>query len=176
MRAPSSSGAHCPVLDNELVERAREAIELRAKQVDVYLTAARIVRTIDQRVTDALAARGLDITSAQVNVLVVLVQARRPLTGAELARTMALSEVTVGRLVRTLVERGWVTRDPDPGDRRAFRVAPTARTYEEFPAFLVIVNALSDEGWAGIPEEDVDLTLATQRRVWRNLSAGRDPG
>ena len=151
----------------------RTDIALRAKQVDVYLTASRIVRTIDQRVTDALAAEGLDITSAQVNVLVVLVQARRPLTGAELARSMALSEVTVGRLVRTLAEHGWVTRDPDPDDRRASRVAPTKRTYDEFPRFLEIVNGLSEEAWVGIDEEDIAVTLDTERRVWDNLSAER---
>ena len=133
--------------------------------------ASRVVRTIDQRVTEALAAVGLDVTSAQVNVLVVLVQARRPLAAAELARQMALSEVTVGRLVRTLAEHGWVTREHDPRDARVFRVAPTQRTYDEFPRFLEIVNRLSEEGWRGIPEEQIDVTLETERQVWRNLSA-----
>ena len=153
------------------VKRTREDIALRAKQVEVYLVASRIVRTIDQRVTDGLAAVGLDITSAQVNVLVVLVQARRPMAAAELARAMALSEVTVGRLVRTLAERGWVTRSPDPSDARAFEVAPTQRTYDEFPRFLEVVNRLSEEGWRGVGERDIDVTLETQRGVWRNLSA-----
>ena len=157
--------------DNHLVKRSQARIELRAKQVEVYLTASRIVRAIDQRVTAGLAAQGLDVTSAQVNVLVVLVQARRAMAGAELARAMALSEVTVGRLVRTLSERGWVTREPDPADARVVRVAPTQRTYDEFPRFLEIVNALSEEGWRGIAETEVDVTLETERRVWANLSA-----
>ena len=139
--------------DNGPVPPTRTDVALRAKQVDVYLMASRIVRTIDQRVTDKLAAQGLDVTSAQVNVLVVLIQARRALSGAELARAMALSEVTVGRLVRTLAERGWVTREPDPSDRRAWSVAPTQRTYDEFPRFLDIVNGLSEEAWVGIDEE-----------------------
>jgi DNA-binding MarR family transcriptional regulator len=152
------------------VKRSRAVIELRAKQVEVYLMAARIVRAIDQRVTEGLAAQGLDVTSAQVNVLVVLVQARRPMTAVELARALALSEVTIGRLVRTLLERGWVTRDPDPSDGRAYRVAPTQRTYDEFPRFLEIVNSLAEEGWRGIGEDELDVTLETERRVWRNLS------
>jgi MarR family transcriptional regulator for hemolysin len=135
--------------------------------------ASRIVRTIDQRVTDKLAAQGLDVTSAQVNVLVVLIQAQRPLSGAELARAMALSEVTIGRLVRTMAERGWVTRDPDPSDRRAWSVTPTQRTYDEFPRFLEIVNGLSEDAWVGIDEEDIAVTLETERRVWENLSAER---
>jgi MarR family transcriptional regulator for hemolysin len=152
------------------VKRSKELIELRAKQVEVYLMASRIVRAIDQRVTEGLAAQGLDVTSAQVNLLGVLVQARRPLAAAELARLMALSEVTVGRLVRTLAERGWVTREPDPEDARAFRVAPTQRTYDEFPRFLEIVNALADDAWSGIGEDEVEVTLATERKVWANLS------
>ena len=164
-------GTNCRARDNDRVTRTRTDLELRAKQVDIYLTASRIVRTIDQRVTDRLAAVGLDVTSAQVNVLVVLIQARRPLSGAELARSMALSEVTVGRLVRALAERGWVTRDPDPADRRAWRVAPTRRTYDEFPRFLQIVNDLSEGAWAGVTEEEIDVTLETERSVWRNLNA-----
>ena len=160
--------------DNGAVPPTRTDVALRAKQVDVYLMASRIVRTIDQRVTDKLAAHGLDVTSAQVNLLVVLIQAQRPLSGAELARAMALSEVTVGRLVRTLAERGWVTRDPDPSDRRAWKVTPTQRTYDEFPRFIDIVNGLSEEAWVGIDEEDIAVTLETERRVWDNLSAERD--
>ena len=150
----------------------RAEIELRAKQVEAYLTAARIVRTIDQRVTVELAAQKLDVTAAQVNVLVVLVQERRPLTGAELSRLMALSEVSVGRLVRALVDRGWVTRERDPADRRAFGVTPTSRTFEEFPRFIEIVNELSEEGWAGIDAPEVEAILDVERRVWRNLSGG----
>jgi len=153
------------------MKRTAELIELRAKQVEVYLTASRIVRAIDQRVNEGLAAQGLDITSAQVNVLVVLVQARKPLAAAELARLMALSEVTVGRLVRTLADHGWVTREPVPGDARALGIVPTQRTYDEFPRFLEIVNQLSEDGWRAISEAEVDVTLDTHRRVWRNLSA-----
>jgi len=155
--------------------RTRTDVELRAKQVDVYMHASRIVRAIDQRVTDRLSAVGLDVTSAQVNVLVVLIEARRPLSGAELSRSMALSEVTVGRLVRTLADRGWVTREPDPVDRRAWQVEPTQRTYDEFPRFLEIVNDLSEQAWAGVSEEDVDTTRATERHVWRNLTEGPEP-
>ena len=166
----------CPIRDNDPVDDRRALLELRAKQVEVYLTAARIVRAIDQRVTDGLAAQGLDVTSAQVNVLVVLMQAQRPLTAVEIARVMALSEVTVGRLVRALADRGWVTREPDPADRRASRVAPTQRTYDEFPRFLEIVNNLSEQGWAGIGPGEVEATLDVQRRVWANLSSAPDPG
>ena len=158
------------VRHNGPVKQTRAVVELRAKQVEVYLMASRIVRAIDQRVTEELAAQGLHVTSAQVNVLVVLVQARRPMAAAELARALALSEVTVGRLVRALAERGWVTREPDPSDGRAFEVAPTQRTYDEFPRFLQIVNGLSEEGWDGVDEEALDVTLETERRVWGNLS------
>ena len=45
-----------------------------------------------------------------------------------------------------------------------------AHTYDEFPRFLEIVNQLSEEGWRDIPEEQIDVTLETERQVWRNLS------
>lgn len=42
-----------------------------------------------------------------------------PLGQHELGRRLRLQKSTVSRLVSQMVGRGWVVREPDPGDRRA---------------------------------------------------------
>jgi DNA-binding MarR family transcriptional regulator len=42
-----------------------------------------------------------------------------PLGQHELGRRLRLQKSTVSRLVTQMVGRGWVVREPDPGDRRA---------------------------------------------------------
>ena len=57
-----------------------------------------------------------DVTPQQAAVLMVLFQARRPLTARELAEHQGVSQPTVGRFIKALEQQGWVTRDADPND------------------------------------------------------------
>jgi DNA-binding MarR family transcriptional regulator len=59
---------------------------------------------------------GEETTMPQFRVLAML--AERPQTTSGLARHRRVSLPAMGALVQALVERGWVTRVPDPNDRR----------------------------------------------------------
>jgi DNA-binding MarR family transcriptional regulator len=55
-------------------------------------------------------------TLMQTRALFFLLE--RPLTTSELARKRKISMQSASVLVQNMVERGWVTRTPDPNDRR----------------------------------------------------------
>jgi DNA-binding MarR family transcriptional regulator len=59
---------------------------------------------------------GEDTTMPQYRVLTHL--AETPMTLSTLAKKRFVSLQSMGELVQTLVERGWVVRTPDPNDRR----------------------------------------------------------
>jgi DNA-binding MarR family transcriptional regulator len=59
---------------------------------------------------------GDDTTMPQFRVLTYL--AEGPLTVSALARRRRVTLQSMGELVQTLVERGWIARAPDPTDRR----------------------------------------------------------
>ena len=61
-------------------------------------------------------AAGEETTMPQFRVLSYLYE--RPLTVSDIARRRMVSFQSAGELVQTLVSRGWVTRTPDPNDRR----------------------------------------------------------
>jgi DNA-binding MarR family transcriptional regulator len=66
---------------------------------------------------------GEDTTMPQFRVMAYLCEG--PLTLSALARKRRVSLQAAGELVQSLVERGWVTRSPDPTDRRQWLLALT---------------------------------------------------
>ncbi len=66
---------------------------------------------------------GEDTTMPQFRVMAYLCE--NPLTLSALARKRRVSLQAAGELVQALVERGWVTRSPDPTDRRQSLLALT---------------------------------------------------
>jgi DNA-binding MarR family transcriptional regulator len=75
----------------------------------------RIVVTAVQR------EAGADTTMSQFRVLALL--AAQPQTLSALARQRRVSLQSMGALVQSLVERGWIVRTPDPQDRRQHSLA-----------------------------------------------------
>lgn len=79
---------------------------------------ARIGRALDRH------ARGQDLTRTQVSVLGTVV-VRGPIGMGELAAIEGLNPTMLSRLAAKLTAAGLLTRDADPGDRRAVRLVAT---------------------------------------------------
>lgn len=54
--------------------------------------------------------------------MLLVLRRRGPLPQSEVARIMALEKSWISRAVDKLVAAGWVSREPDPGDRRSVRL------------------------------------------------------
>ena len=68
-------------------------------------------------------ARAHDLTAQQLQLVCVLIG--EPLGMTELSRLMRLERSSMTGLVDRVQKRGLVAREPDPADRRAWRVALT---------------------------------------------------
>ena len=64
-----------------------------------------------------------ETTMMQVSVLFHI--QKQPITASELAKKRRVSLQAASVLVRGLVERGWVVREPDPHDRRQYMLQLT---------------------------------------------------
>lgn len=135
---------------------ARPDLALRRVQTQLLVDLTRIRHASEAIVERRLAEEGLtDITPAQANALLVLVNARSPLTAARLAEALSVSEVTVGRFVRALEAEGWVERRPDPDDSRARLLEVTEKTRDHLPAFIRVTNAVLDLAFAGVGRDEL---------------------
>lgn len=147
----------------------------RRRATDSFLHIGRIQREIT-RLTAALFEKvGInDVTPAQANALVVLFQAREPLTARQLAEHLALSEVTVSRFVHALEQTGWIERERSPDDKRAFLLKPTAKAYDTLPRFIKVSNQLIDAAFEDFSREQLARMAGDIERVTHNL--GRADG
>jgi len=86
----------------------------------------------------------LDITVAQCDVLLAM-ENRDTSTIVELADVLGLDKSTISRTVDALVERGYMSRETDPDDRRYNRLALT----ESGRSHCDAINELGDK-WTAV--------------------------
>jgi len=149
--------------------RSKE-LALRRLQTEATLSFARLHRELVRHTATIMHEFGLeDITPAQAAVLMVLFQSPEPLTARQVAHEMALSEVTVGRFVRTLEQTGWVERQADDADNRALLILLTRRARKAFPRYTRVSNRVMDEAFDGISESALKSMSKTLAAIGENL-------
>ncbi len=147
-------------------ERAR-----RRLQTETVLAFSRVHQQILRRSAELLEGAGIDgITPARANALIVLFNAREPINARELARQLAISEVTVSRFIRKMEEDGWVERAPDPDDGRAMLIQPTASARERFPTLAAVTNAVLDDVFGGLDDPGLQALAATIGAIQERLA------
>lgn len=105
---------------------ARGRSERQQWTPDLAVLAARLAATTRQELFDGLHERGhRELLPRHAPVLAFLDE--DGVRSTELARLSGLHKQVVGRLVDELEELGVVERRPDPADRRAKLVVPTAK-------------------------------------------------
>ncbi|MCZ7575056.1 MAG: MarR family transcriptional regulator [Ardenticatenaceae bacterium] len=93
------------------------------------------------------------VTMAQFRTMAALHRGPRSLS--ELATLHEVSAPTMSRLISTLVERGWVLRERDPGDRRQVILRLT-------PEGEAVWNTMSERSIKHLAETLAELTPAEQ--------------
>lgn len=83
----------------------------------------------------------------------------------ELAKELCINKSTAARVLMRLEEKGYITRNPLPNDKRQFSVHPT----EKMLAILPEIAAASAEWTAllseGIPEEELNIFNSVLERM-----------
>jgi DNA-binding MarR family transcriptional regulator len=129
-----------------------------------------VARLFWRRLEGAWSAAGFDVGSAEVRVLMTIVE-RPGLRQAQLAESLHIEPMTlVGHLDR-LVRRGLAERRPDPGDRRAKLVHPSERAadvLEELRAASAGVRAAQTDGFDAA---EIATLRQLLQRVRTNLAA-----
>ena len=111
----------------------------------------RVARRLRHQARDALAPWG--VSPSQLRALEVLLR-HGPVRSGELAEHLRIAPRSATEVVDALVERGLVERRPDPADRRATQVAPTAAGTELGGAVRAARAAETDRLFATLDEAD----------------------
>lgn len=154
-----------------------DELSLRRFQTELMLAFSRVNQQVLRRSAQLLEGAGIgDITPARANALIVLFNARRPLNARELARELAISEVTVSRFLKKMEEDGWVERAPDPDDGRAMLIRTTRHARELFPRLVRVCNGVLDDVFGGFDPAELRELADYVARVQGNLGPAEEEG
>ena len=120
-----------------------------------------LVRTneaLNTAINDAL--RAYQLSPAGRQALAVLEGAGEPLSPSTIARRLLVTTASVTSLLDTLERRGFVTRSPDPNDRRKVLVALTDSGQQVVDRFLPQVVAVQTALLQGLSEKERQQLLA----------------
>jgi MarR family transcriptional regulator, transcriptional regulator for hemolysin len=127
-------------------------------------TAHALRRAFDRR------AATLGVTRAQWKVLFRL--SRQPgLRQIELADILDVEPITLSRIIDRLEEAGLVERRTDPADRRAWRLELTAKAQPLIAKLRTLAEALMDEAFAGLSNDELELMRAKLTKIRDNIAA-----
>ncbi len=126
-------------------------------------TARGVRRAFDQR------AAQLGITRPQWRVLARL-KRESGLRQVELADRLDMEPITLCRIVDRLEEAGLVERQPDPSDRRAWRLELTDKAAPLVKQLRTIAAELSEQATAGIAPGELKDLQERLARIRTNVS------
>ena len=147
------------------------SLALRRLQAEIHLNSARVLRGMERRVHTLFLEEGIEnLTPAQGNVLMLLFHRKEPTRAKALAQEFSVSEVTMGRFVHSLEASGWIRRERDPADARAWLVSPTPQAYTTLGSLITVSNRMMDEAFRDFEPEEIEVFHAQTRRVVSNPS------
>jgi len=114
--------------------------------------------------------RELDLTRAQWRVLAQL-RRREGINQSALAEILEIENITLGRHIDRLEEKGYVERRPDPKDRRMWRLFLKAEVQPIMDELKEISLLTREEVMAGIPAEDRERFIDTLLHIKANVTA-----
>jgi DNA-binding MarR family transcriptional regulator len=94
------------------------------------------------------------ITQGEGHILSLLAQSQ-PRTVGELHEGLAHKRSTLTSILDRLAERGLITREPSPSDRRTFLIGLTAEGKKVAKGTLGLLAGLEEQALAGVAERDV---------------------
>src|SRR5579875_2328770 len=104
----------------------------------------------------------VDVARTEASVMAAISGGPRRIT--ELACYTGVTQPAITLLVNRLQERGWVSREPDPDDRRAVRVALTPAGAETFEQLQEEYRARLQQEMASLGDDEIE-TLAKATEV-----------
>lgn len=114
--------------------------------------------------------KSLGLTRAQWTALAALLR-NDGLTQTELAFLLDMGRAPLGTLIDRLERDGWVSRKPDPEDRRANRVYITKKIKPLLPRLQELGEQVHNAAVSEIPADEIAHIIRTLSRIKGNLLA-----
>jgi DNA-binding MarR family transcriptional regulator len=140
--------------------------------MDVWLHAHNMIRSARQIITKDL--RQLGLGSAEGNVLLHLLSQGPEMGQDQLVEQLDVSKPAISRTLNSLDRKGFVTRRPDPDDKRAHLIRLTEKALEIGPEVEQIYYRIYKVAVRGIPPDEFEYFVNLFSRMSKNFSHERE--
>ncbi|AEI41815.1 MarR family winged helix-turn-helix transcriptional regulator [Paenibacillus mucilaginosus] len=109
-----------------------------------------------------------DLTPEQFGVLMQL-RMRDGISQKKLAEVMYKDQPTVGKIIEKLESKGWVRREADPADRRAFVLRLTDEASRKQNELQALSDQMYIQAMEGVTQEEFKELIRIINKINRNL-------
>lgn len=88
----------------------------------------------------------------------------------QLAQMMFINKSNVARQAAALEKGGFITRIPDPSDKRVLQLHPTQKAQDLIPQLKQIVDLWDQQIMSGLTEEEVQAVASIVKRMKENAA------
>lgn len=135
---------------------------------DIWLHAHNMIRSARQIINENLQPLGL--SSAQGNILLHLFTQGQEMGQEQLVAQLDVSKPAISRTINSLETKGYITRQRDPDDKRAYRIRLTNKALEIGPEVEQIYNYVYTLAVQGISQEEFDSFVNLFSRMSENFT------
>ena len=136
---------------------------------DIWLHAHNMIRTGRQIINKNLSPLGL--SSAEGNILLHLLTQGQEMGQEQLVEQLDVSKPAISRTLNSLETKGYVTRHPDPHDRRAHRIRLTDKAIEIGPAVEQAYNHVYALAMQGITQDELEYFMKLFAHISENFAS-----
>lgn len=112
---------------------------------------------------------GSSLTLAQARAL-IYVSRHEGVRQVDLAELLEVQPITLARLLDQLAAAGFVERQPDPADRRAYRIYLTPAAAPQLAAIKQVAAAIRADALRGLGKQEAAAVLAALGKMHGNLA------
>jgi len=131
----------------------------------IYLTSLRLQIHADKLL------QPLGITLEQLHPLKILEREGGAVGQRQMCTLSGKTPANMTRILDRLANKGFIERQPDPGDRRAFTIVLTPAGDELFKQAVTLFTGYQDKVLTGIDEQDEAVCRRVLQRIAQNLDA-----
>ena len=135
---------------------------------DIWLYAHQMIRSARQIINENL--RPLELSSAEGNILLHLLTQGSEMGQERLVEQLDISKPAVSHALDSLENKGYVTRQPDPDDKRARRVGLTKKALEIESEIEQVYNRVYTLAVLGVSQEELDSFVKLFSRMSQNFA------
>lgn len=124
-----------------------------------------LVHTVKRRLHQQAGQLDLDITPMHIRVIKII-HRKTPCTAIDIASFLGRDKAQVTRLLNTLIEKGLISREPNPGDKRSHYL----RTTEAGDTIADAIRKIDEETLQLMTQNLKPEELAEFRRITRLMA------